>query len=735
MKKILSVFSLSAAAVLLLGSCSEESIMKSGEGQLLLSTKIRSDVKVASRADLAPSEDELKEQLEVWISNEKGRLYRFEGFEAIPQKINLLSGHYVAEAWTGDSASASWDKSWYKGFTEFDINGGELTRVSLDCKIANTLVAVNYAPTVADVLTDYSMTVSHSRGSLTFTSEEDRTGYFMLPSGETILTYKLEGKVKGTGASFTREGTLEDVKHAYKYNLNVSCTESSEVFGGLYFKLEVDPTMEEIYEEYAIEIAPVIEGYAFDMAKPIVSEEGNVPRRSVIIKANSALTSVVLDCADFETLTSIGGPNVDLRQMVASFGEILRSEGISYDYMTAEDGTSMMKVSFEKELVNKFREGIHTVVISATDSKNKTTKAELVYNITNASAIAQPVNNNEVWTTKAVLRGQITKDGIETAYFQYRKVNDSQWTQVEAVADTRSRAGGFPKDSYVMCAIEDLEPSETGTTYEWQLVANDFTTAVQTFTTEAAAQLPNRSFEDWSGSTPLLICKNQFEMFWDSGNHGSATLKKNVTLNTTSPVHSGTYAISLESQKVALAGIGKFAAGNVFAGKYLNTDGTDGVLGWGRPFTSRPKQLKVWAHYTCATIDYNDGGTPPSDFTKGKPDIGTIYMALMDDHTENYTNASKGINENFAKIIKTKSSERALFDPLGADKPHVIAYGEHNFTETTAGSQLVEITIDLEYFQDIRPTYIILTASASKGGDYFAGGNSKLVLDDIELVY
>ncbi|MBQ7823022.1 MAG: PCMD domain-containing protein, partial [Bacteroidaceae bacterium] len=48
-----------------------------------------------------------------------------------------------------------------------------------------------------------------------------------------------------------------------------------------------------------------------------------------------------------------------------------------------------------------------------------------------------------------------------------------------------------------------------------------------------------------------------------------------------------------------------------------------------------------------------------------------------------------------------------------------------------------QCTITLDYRSlDRIPTYIVLTASASKYGDYFAGSTSSvLYLDDMELIY
>lgn len=47
-----------------------------------------------------------------------------------------------------------------------------------------------------------------------------------------------------------------------------------------------------------------------------------------------------------------------------------------------------------------------------------------------------------------------------------------------------------------------------------------------------------------------------------------------------------------------------FAAGNVFVGKFLKIDGTDGILRFGRPFTSRPSKLVLY-RYVAGTVDYS----------------------------------------------------------------------------------------------------------------------------------
>ena len=172
----------------------------------------------------------------------------------------------------------------------------------------------------------------------------------------------------------------------------------------------------------------------------------------------------------------------------------------------------------------------------------------------------------------------------------------------------------------------------------------------------------------------------------------------------------------------SLLGIGKFAAGNLFIGKYLATSGTNGVLGWGRPFTTRPLALRGHIRYVSGTVDR--GG---NHIANDQPDQGIVYIALTDGEPETYDDGSQ-----WAFIVKT--ADPKLFDP---NAENVLAYGEQVWTSSTDGSDMVEFTIPLDYRATDRiPARIILVASASRYGDYFEGSTgSTMWLDDLELIY
>lgn len=141
MKKI-HLYMAGAALMALTAACSEEQFNVDGEGQLVLRASVNSDMTVVSRA----TEDELAENCMVWISSEKGLVRRYNSLSEVPSEpIDLVTGHYVAEAWTGDSVSASFDKRWFKGREEFDVAAGQTAQVDLVCRIANVAASVKYA--------------------------------------------------------------------------------------------------------------------------------------------------------------------------------------------------------------------------------------------------------------------------------------------------------------------------------------------------------------------------------------------------------------------------------------------------------------------------------------------------------------------------------------------------------------------------------------------------------------
>ncbi|MDE5806863.1 MAG: PCMD domain-containing protein, partial [Muribaculaceae bacterium] len=317
---------------------------------------------------------------------------------------------------------------------------------------------------------------------------------------------------------------------------------------------------------------------------------------------------------------------------------------------------------------------------------------------------------------------------------EYRESGASDWTKVSAKGKNSLRrkvSSGSSRADKVAFSVNltGLKPS---TTYEYRSYCDGYEgSSVLTFSTESPFEIPNASFESWSSysASTLLGTKsvvlpggegNKDLSFWGSGNEGAATANLVLTNKNTDIKHTGSASARLESKTA----MGMLAAGNVFVGSYVKTDGTNGVLSLGRSYNgSHPNMLRVWANYrpgTVGSVKDENAEFLPANF-KGGQDHGQVYVALTTEPVE----------------IRTNPSNRKLFDP---EDPVVLAYGEKTLTSKFGpDGELAALEVPITYNERAktqRPMYLVIVVSASKYGDYFSGAaGSVFYLDDFELVY
>lgn len=287
---------------------------------------------------------------------------------------------------------------------------------------------------------------------------------------------------------------------------------------------------------------------------------------------------------------------------------------------------------------------------------------------------------------------------------EYRSLGHEQWTTVPAAWITAE--GGS-----LNVRLIHLQPE---TEYELRATSGVDSTPVTSFITESERQMPNSNFSEWSLDGK---CWNPWPeggtSFWGSGNKGSAPYIGSITVPTDETLSGSGQCAKLQTKNAIIT----LATGNIFTGEYLRTDGTNGVLGFGREWTERPTRLTGYFHYDCATID-KKGNNPDLYYMVGQPDTAQIYIMLTD------------WDQPFE--VRTRPSERNL---ITTDNPGIIAYGTVQYGQTI--SSWTPFTIELEYRSVFRkPKYILVVASSSKYGDYFLGGvGSTLYLDNFRLEY
>lgn len=714
-----------AASSMMLAGCSADDLFgpRDGEGTLSLTASIGNDVKVVSRADADQLRADYGESLLLWITKPgEGPVRQYNGIDNVPtDPVTLHSGSYVAEAWAGDSVAASFDKKYFKGYTPFEITNGNSTAVEVKCNIANVVVSLSFDESVDAALKSWTVTVANGEESITYEGHDARKGYFMMPkkADNEKLTLTLEGTASN-GDAYSQTADIEAPKGGYEYKVNFSHTPGSFNDGGAFFTITVDETEIVVEDELVITLAPEIFGIDFDIAQEQAAATGEMGRKCVFISAVDRLSSLTIESANLQHY--LGGSTADVFSLSESALARLAAAGINFMTYKNEAGEiNRVRVNFEADFTNNLVSGLHTFKFIAGDNGDgteKTSEATLSLRLSNAAVELQEATDVSYTTTTFVATIVKPDELTGNVGFNYREKGAADWTFV----------AGTNNGTTLTATVDNLK---FGTPYEYCAVAGGYTSPAKELTTLTPPQLPNASFEQTSTASDkaLMFSADPNDFYWDSGNHGSQKMSKNVTEVTTKYFHSGKQGLCLHSQFVGFGTLGKFAAGNIFVGKYLATEGMDGVLGWGRPFNCpiRPKALKVWARYEPVNITHDDTSALPS-VSKGDPDNGIVYIALVTDQTMSYN------SESWPQIVKTSSSSRQLFNPSGSN---VVAYGEHVFTSATTEPGLVEITIPLN---DVNPNLtvsnIIIVASASRYGDYFVGGNGSLLyLDDFELVY
>lgn len=306
--------------------------------------------------------------------------------------------------------------------------------------------------------------------------------------------------------------------------------------------------------------------------------------------------------------------------------------------------------------------------------------------------------------------------------FRWRAKGSKEWNEAVGVA----REGS----SFSVC-LDGLAPLSD---YECIAYCGTDETEICEFTTEEARQLPNAGFETFSNAEskvykswydPASSVSELRTKWWDSGNVGSTTLGEDycIAIPDLNEKKSGQASASCISRYVVV----KFAAGNTFCGKFDSLVGTSGgIIHFGRPWTLRPRAVRLWAKYDCGVIDVVDSYPADRPVKIGDPDMCSMIFALGDWDYRKYGGDPE------SPVMVNTTDKSTLFDPNAAG---VIAFGSYYSNKSTSG--WVQLEIPLEYRSlERRPTHIIVSFAASSLGDYFTGSSkSRLWIDDIELIY
>ena len=513
--------------------------------------------------------------------------------------------------------------------------------------------------------------------------------------------------------------------------------------------------------------AASFENKSYKGSKEFTITAGNVTTVEVVAGVNNAVTSISFDQTVAENFNegytfTIGLDAEDAATQLVYNASNSGSEGYyivagldepsftwTFSGVLAKDGSAFTKTGVIEDIVPGKLYKMNLKYTIKDGDLEFTLVVDYSTDIVDDTIIFEPVSTGlaltpvyEIWAAHATVYADVdpNENAGATVQFAYSTDGGSTWEY----------ADGVNYDEGVWKA--DLTGLTPSTEYTYALAINgEHVGSPLTFTTEAAPNLPNASFEYVS----LVSGKDYYKfydpncgvadgsyMFWGSGNgegsegvNGSANMGIVITTIDTGDKIDGNQSVLCQNNSI----VGMLTAGNLFTGQFAGLVGTSGgKVNFGRPWTSRPTALKIWAKYTTGQINIlkNENlGVSKSDYDRAqiKFAIGTWdykkYGGTKDSPVHvNTTDASTFVD------FYTDASTIANGDLIIYNDGYMINNGA-KVTATT--SEWIEYIIPLDYRQlTTYPTHIVISCATSQFGDYFTGyDGGRLWIDAAELIY
>lgn len=623
------------------------------------------------------------------------------------EPLKLPTGTYYIEATSGENVGYGFDKPFYQGRDTISITKGSVVSEEVVCKLANVKVSVEIDPSVNENFKDYKVVVSNtdSNSGLIFSSTDNtitNAGYFAC-TGKLNWSLYL---VNNNDILFDGDvnGAINNVKPREHYIIKVKVSNGGGADGASNITIVVDDSVNEQEHNFDISLnkkeKPKYSGVGFNLENEQLVPEGVIIPYQVNVDVKAGISKMIVRHASL-AMANAGIPySFNLLEVTALEKSTIHAAGLTWNDVA--EGAENIVLSFTN-IISKLPLGTYKFDFLTTDKQYQAVGANFRFRV--IPGVETTSLNVEPWAKQAFLYGMWnTLEKPAGLGMEYKKVSESSWTQVTS---------GFTfEESKYSIKITNLEPS---TNYVMRTFSAKETSNEIEFTTEAADQISNMSFDTWYKSGKHWYANvSDSDFWWDSGNVGANTLSE---VNPTSPESSfvavpgtGKQAVRMESKTV----FGILAAGNIYLGKFGKTIGTSGAqISFGRPYTCRPLSLKGYYSYAPQTITKTKA---PYDYLSGQSDMCQIYVLLTD----------KG------SVYNVDTAEKTFIDIQ--NDPTIIAYGEKTTNSNTNGYQVFDIP--LVYRSNRKPTHCVIVASASKYGDYFTGGvGSLLYIDEFEFTF
>lgn len=660
--------------------------------------------------------------------------------EVKSQRLILPIGKYTVAVRSNGADEAGWETPLYMGQEEVEVKQGEITNAKVTCTIANAKVSVVYDDDIRKRFADYQVTVSNSSGSLKYTRDEYRSGFFIPEK----LTTKLD-LVNHDGNKFTIKNVYPDIQPKYHYTFiyTISNKPDEGEEAGADFDIKVEKENDEIiYSIFIKEESLVGTGEPSFTLSDVFMAEGVYPFKKTGDNLKPSPNTVCLDYMmgsknEIQSVkvavNSPSFPNQKTFDITKGEGALIGFPALPGEGVSSNDD----RVTIHRLDLSSMVEKLDCFDNQPTDHKftvylidDKYQEAAIDFTIRIMPDIDAYVDVPICWTTFAVLKG-VCLD--KTSYFKLQIGSDE--TNIKDIEVQRGEEG---KISALVTGLK------VGETYKYWIVSKEdenLKCTPKEFEMKSFIEVPNLGFENWSerkksavafgqGGTFMTPNAANTNIYWDSGNWGASAAEKTLTNSTNeNATDNSVKAASLKSQFASKMGIGAFAAGSVFAGEAQSVSSSGAILKYGQEHNGYPTCLRGYYKYTPGKINYTDS-RKPAGVKEGDTDQCFIYIALGTKQLDVVSTTSE---------IKVFNKER---EGIFAYGEYITSKTEDRTGESSTGNILngyAPFKIPLIYTANPPKdgkVYIFIVATASRYGDYFTGSTSSvLYVDEFSLDY
>lgn len=625
-----NVFSLLLLLLILLpSSCSrkEEALYSPGMGGVMIDLTTDLPATKSGVTEETLSADDFK----VEVINPDGVIFKrwntFAEYKAEQEETGFqmnAGGPYRLRAMYGDSTAYGFDAVYFIGEQEFTVLPQETTEVQVICRMGNVKVAVRYGDNIRKNYSDFKATVYNEGGSLVFGKDCTEPGY--LTAGELSVYIELTDH-DGKKWYFQNGSTISAAAGDF-VTLKVDTEYIPEMNVSLTVKVDSSTERHDIGVTLPSLMLPAgapemtSKGFSIDDSS-ISFVEGILPQEDSLFFASmdapAGIYSLILSVQTtnpelaWASDVDLVNPTQEQRSKLQAAGfplpdTLYRSRKVSIDFSSI-----VMLVRYMQDAATQ------SISLKVTDGLNKTAEGRWLLAPKPVVKSISQIDEGNVWACRVYNVTMTTNGNVSQLYPVIQADGSTEWVRPEFTETISGQTKTV--------TITGLNP---GTKYSVRAAYVDnsnVTEEVCEFTTEAAQQVENAGFEEWSSYVyefTAVISTWPFEKaklewyrpysdvstaWWDVNSHrtmndyyslvGNQNERVFMTAAYNSDSQRGKYAMIFTTY-VSATEYDILSAGEIFIGKAKDENGKDGGGSHdseGHVFSSRPSALSFVYKY------------------------------------------------------------------------------------------------------------------------------------------